>query len=143
MLLAGNRKPQRLARLNTDGQSLVEQLTGDNFRPPGIDILHPVPVRFVRLDGKPFGNCVHPGPVLFKTHVQPMPWNIELEPALVLKAANTPLTGIEYINAGFEHSTAIDENGNIWVWGRNQYAELGLGKDYPDDQPRARLMPVP
>jgi alpha-tubulin suppressor-like RCC1 family protein len=48
-------------------------------------------------------------------------------PVLVKKGETTYLTDIVYIDAGFEHSLAIDKNGNIWVWGRNQYGELGQG----------------
>jgi len=36
------------------------------------------------------------------------------------------LTDIVYINAGFDYSLAIDVNGDIWVWGRNQTGQLGL-----------------
>ncbi len=42
-------------------------------------------------------------------------------------SVGTDLTDIVYIDAGFEHSTAIDKDGNIWVWGRNQKGQLGLG----------------
>lgn len=38
-----------------------------------------------------------------------------------------PLTGIVYVDAGFEHSLAIDRYGDIWIWGRNSHYELGLG----------------
>ncbi len=34
---------------------------------------------------------------------------------------------IVYIDAGFEHSLAIDNQNRIWVWGRNAHAELGTG----------------
>jgi alpha-tubulin suppressor-like RCC1 family protein len=54
-------------------------------------------------------------------------------PVLVKKdvAGYPPLTNIVYIDAGFEHSLTIDIDGNIWVWGRNEYGELGQGRTWP------------
>ncbi len=52
-------------------------------------------------------------------------------PVRVKIDSTTDLTDIVYIDAGFEHSTAIDKDGNIWVWGRNQKGQLGLG-EYSD-----------
>jgi alpha-tubulin suppressor-like RCC1 family protein len=63
-------------------------------------------------------------------------------PLRVKKDETTYLTDIVYIDAGFEHSLAIDKDGQIWVWGRNQYGELGLGAG-EGDQPYAKPMPVP
>lgn len=40
---------------------------------------------------------------------------------------NTFLTDIVYIDAGFDHSMAIDKYGQIWVWGNNENGQLGLG----------------
>ena len=51
-------------------------------------------------------------------------------PVLVKKGETTYLTDIVYIDAGFEHSLAIDKDGNIWVWGRNTSGELGQGVTY-------------
>jgi len=52
------------------------------------------------------------------------------------------LDNIVYIDAGFEHSTAIDKYGNFWVWGSNEFGQLGLGEQYyPDDQPYAMKVP--
>jgi alpha-tubulin suppressor-like RCC1 family protein len=48
-------------------------------------------------------------------------------PVKVKKVQSTDLTGIIYIDAGFEHSLAIDKDGQIWVWGCNTSGELGLG----------------
>ena len=47
-------------------------------------------------------------------------------PVQVKKDANTPLADIIYIDAGFSHSLAIDIYGDVWVWGENQYYQLGL-----------------
>ncbi len=67
-------------------------------------------------------------------------------PVRVQKDADgSPLTEIVYIDAGFEHSLAIDKDGQIWVWGRNEHSELGLGEDedyYHINQAYARKMPV-
>jgi hypothetical protein len=51
----------------------------------------------------------------------------ETTPVQVKKDADTPLTDIVYIDAGYEHSLAIDKYGNIWVWGYNIDGRLGLG----------------
>ena len=62
-------------------------------------------------------------------------------PVKVLKPDDSELTDIVYIDAGYEHSLAIDIDGNIWVWGRNSEAELGLGEDYyPENQPYAKKL---
>jgi len=52
-------------------------------------------------------------------------------PLRVKTNSSTYLTDIVYIDAGFEHSLAIDKDGNIWVWGRNSHYELGLGDLLP------------
>jgi len=38
-----------------------------------------------------------------------------------------PLTDIVAIEAGGEHSIAIDKAGKVWVWGNNINGQLGLG----------------
>ena len=53
---------------------------------------------------------------------------------------NTFLSDIVYIDAGFQYSMAIDRYGNIWVWGRNQYGQLGLGDDPDQTEPYAVKM---
>jgi len=55
-----------------------------------------------------------------------------------------PLTDIVYIDAGFEHSLAMDKYGKVWVWGRNSHYELGLGKhptNYAGYELTPKLMP--
>jgi alpha-tubulin suppressor-like RCC1 family protein len=47
-------------------------------------------------------------------------------PVQVKVGPDTPLYDIVSIDAGFEHSMAIDNDGCIWVWGRNEFGELGL-----------------
>jgi alpha-tubulin suppressor-like RCC1 family protein len=63
-------------------------------------------------------------------------------PVMVHEDANTVLTDIIYIDAGFEHSMAIDKYGTIWVWGRNQKGQLGLGNKGPGtERVHAERMP--
>ena len=63
-------------------------------------------------------------------------------PVRVETAADTPLTDIVYIYAGYRHSTAIDKYGDFWVWGDNVTGQLGLGDDYYQiDQLYAQKMP--
>jgi len=62
-------------------------------------------------------------------------------PVQVLKVGDVDLTDIVYIDAGFMHSTAIDNQDRVWVWGRNEQAQLGLGETYLR-QLVAKQMPV-
>ena len=62
-------------------------------------------------------------------------------PVQVMKGVNDPLTDIVYIDAGFWHSTAIDEFGQIWVWGRNEKGQLGLG--YVSFEPQVYAIEMP
>jgi hypothetical protein len=36
-------------------------------------------------------------------------------------------TKIVSVAAGADHNLAVDENGGVWVWGRNSYGQLGKG----------------
>jgi len=66
------------------------------------------------------------------------------EPVQVEKLVDgqpSPLTNIVYIDAGFNHSTAIDEDGNFWVWGENGLGQLGLGQGDTTDRYYATPMP--
>jgi alpha-tubulin suppressor-like RCC1 family protein len=66
------------------------------------------------------------------------------QPVQVMRNQSTPLTNIVYIDAGFEHSLAIDKDGQIWVWGRNEHSELGLGGNYyHQNQKYAIQVPMP
>jgi len=62
-------------------------------------------------------------------------------PVRVKKSANEPLTNIILIDAGFEHSLAVDVEDNVWVWGENSSGQLGLGYNWPDREPYAKEMP--
>jgi alpha-tubulin suppressor-like RCC1 family protein len=61
-------------------------------------------------------------------------------PVQVKKSASEYLTDIISIDAGFEHSMAIDKDGNVWVWGINEFGQLGLGNT-TEPQAYATLMP--
>ena len=42
----------------------------------------------------------------------------------------TKIPGLErivQISCGFGHNAALDADGHIWIWGRNDYGQLGLG----------------
>jgi alpha-tubulin suppressor-like RCC1 family protein len=43
-----------------------------------------------------------------------------------------PITGLSpeivSVVAGADHNLAVDEDGGVWVWGRNNYGQLGIGK---------------
>jgi alpha-tubulin suppressor-like RCC1 family protein len=39
----------------------------------------------------------------------------------------TGLTGVTSIAAGSDHTVALASNGTVWVWGWNQYGQLGTG----------------
>lgn len=45
------------------------------------------------------------------------------------------LSRITRIACGFGHNLALDEDGHIWIWGRNDYGQLGLGNKKPLDEP--------
>ena len=49
-----------------------------------------------------------------------------------LRSSRDPVA-IQYVSAGEDFSAAIDESGRVWVWGRNDHGNLGLG----DNTPRA------
>ena len=42
------------------------------------------------------------------------------------------------ISAGLNHSLALTESGRVYVWGSNEYGQLGV----PGDEPRALPVPV-
>jgi alpha-tubulin suppressor-like RCC1 family protein len=48
-------------------------------------------------------------------------------PAKVIKADTTPLTGIVQVAAGSLHTLALDQDGHVWSWGYNNYGALGDG----------------
>ncbi len=48
---------------------------------------------------------------------------------------NSPLEHITAISAGEGHSMALDDNGNVYTWGDNQYGQLGNGRNDPCSAP--------
>jgi parallel beta-helix repeat protein len=53
---------------------------------------------------------------------------------------NSYLEGIVAVAAGYEHSMALDVNGNVWTWGDNSGGELGIGKN--ENEVEYSLTPV-
>jgi len=51
----------------------------------------------------------------------------EYTPVLISDGVRFGGKKIVAIEVGFEHSLAIDEDGNVWTWGRNNYYQLGDG----------------
>lgn len=45
---------------------------------------------------------------------------------------------VKLIAVGAFHNLALLEDGNLWVWGNNEYGQLGTG----DTQPRSQPVPV-
>jgi hypothetical protein len=53
--------------------------------------------------------------------------NSELTSSATWIEVNFPGTKIVSAAAGADHNLAVDENGGVWVWGRNNYGQLGKG----------------
>jgi alpha-tubulin suppressor-like RCC1 family protein len=68
------------------------------------------------------------------TDKQPTPVGVHTD-------ANTALSDIVYIDAGFNHSMAIDKYGTTWVWGRNEHGQLGLGPYVGDQVYAVKMLP--
>ncbi|PAQ13345.1 hypothetical protein CD798_15635 [Bacillaceae bacterium SAOS 7] len=47
------------------------------------------------------------------------------KPAPIQKQDGNRLLNIKAIAAGGDHTVALDNNGNVWTWGRNAYGQLG------------------
>lgn len=45
------------------------------------------------------------------------------------------LPHIRTVSAGFRHSMALDDNGNIWTWGQNHHGQLGDGTTNDNPKP--------
>ena len=45
------------------------------------------------------------------------------------------LERIVEISCGFGHNAALDEDGHVWIWGRNDYGQLGLGDRTARNEP--------
>ena len=50
-----------------------------------------------------------------------------LRPVAVLDTTTLPLTGVEAIAAGSNHSLALTATGPVLAWGDNNYGQLGDG----------------
>ena len=45
------------------------------------------------------------------------------------------LSRITKVACGFGHNIALDEDGHVWIWGRNDHGQLGTGDKKPLDTP--------
>jgi len=50
-------------------------------------------------------------------------------------------TKIKLISTGWYHSMALDENGEVWVWGENRYGRLGLHHETDQKYPVKLSLP--
>ena len=37
------------------------------------------------------------------------------------------MSGVEYVDLGYDHSACITENGELYMWGKNSFGQLGIG----------------
>ncbi|MCL2818761.1 MAG: SpaA isopeptide-forming pilin-related protein, partial [Actinomycetia bacterium] len=51
------------------------------------------------------------------------------DPECISEVAGSPLAGIHFVSvsAGVDHVLALDQNGDVWAWGRNNYNQLANG----------------
>jgi alpha-tubulin suppressor-like RCC1 family protein len=52
-------------------------------------------------------------------------------------------TNITFISSGYQHTLALDENGDVWSWGSNSGGELGLGHNNNQPTPTKVILPSP
>jgi alpha-tubulin suppressor-like RCC1 family protein len=52
-------------------------------------------------------------------------------------------TNITFISSGYQHTLALDENGDVWPWGSNSSGELGLGHNNNQPTPTKVILPSP
>ncbi|MBQ2616196.1 MAG: hypothetical protein IJF90_05005, partial [Synergistaceae bacterium] len=58
----------------------------------------------------------------------------QANPDYVVKEDGERLSNIEYVFAGTYSSYAIAKDGSVWSWGETKYGQLGIGKNFLDDQ---------
>lgn len=54
----------------------------------------------------------------------------------VTTGSSTILWNIKSISAGWNHALALDRDGNIWAWGKNEFGQLGFSPPAPPELPR-------
>jgi alpha-tubulin suppressor-like RCC1 family protein len=52
-------------------------------------------------------------------------------------------TNITFISSGYRHTLALDENGDVWSWGRNSSGQLSLGHNNDQPTPTKVILPSP
>ena len=62
------------------------------------------------------------------------------KPMQVLTSSQQPLGNISKVAAGSQHSLALDNNGNVWGWGRSSNGQVGTG--YTGDYYTARQVVI-
>src|SRR5579871_1184088 len=53
--------------------------------------------------------------------------------SLITPALN--VVGVKSISCGYNHTLALDANGNVWAWGSNNHGQLGTGDTANRDKP--------
>ena len=49
---------------------------------------------------------------------------------------------ITSVSAGEHHASAINMNGELWIWGQNKYGQCGIGKDNRSHSPQSINRPL-
>ncbi len=64
-------------------------------------------------------------------------FNTMKERITILLLVSLSVFSVEIIDiaAGFDHSLALDESGNVWGWGSNSFGQLGLGDTLQRHEP--------
>src|SRR5262249_61873204 len=67
------------------------------------------------------------------------------EPSVTFALPILSLQGkqIKAIAAGGDQSFALDSEGNVWAWGRNDFGQLGIGSDDPKRNTPVKLEHLP
>jgi alpha-tubulin suppressor-like RCC1 family protein len=50
---------------------------------------------------------------------------------------------ITFISSGDRHTLALDENGDVWSWGRDEEGQCGLGHNNNQSTPTKVILPLP
>lgn len=64
-------------------------------------------------------------------------------PVQVNFSTSTNIGRIVQISAGSDFSAVLDDQGQAWIWGKNNYGQAGQGEDNTDDIMFPTLVPMP